>query len=136
VVQVLARTEHGVPRNDQSIAQSDEQTTTEVETISVTEAITKLTDFQPAATDPSHHRWDEQVPRVDLIPEPDTMIGLVARAINQMIGYFVVYRPRLFLAAVLLGAYIGWSWQPYFQALRSLVEKRIRANAALPIGSH
>lgn len=94
------------------------------ETISVAQAWAVLSDLETVATDGSHHHWDQPVPRVDLIPESETLWGMVGRAINQLLGYFVVYRPRLFLAAVLLGSYIGWSWQPYFESLRSWVRDR------------
>jgi hypothetical protein len=88
------------------------------ETITVGEAVRQLSDFQSPATDGGHHRWAERVPRVALIPETGTVPGILARAVNQILGYLVVYRPRLFLAAILLGAYVGWSWQPQVESLR------------------
>lgn len=96
-------------------------TTTEEEpsdTISIEEAYRIFSDFETVATDGTHHRWDQSVPRVALIPEANSLWGLAARAINQLLGYFVVYRPRLFLASILVGTYIGWSWQPYFEGVR------------------
>lgn len=96
------------------------------DTISVAQAFAILSDFQTVATDGSHHRWNQPVPRIELIPESGASGGLVAKAVNQLLGYFVIYRPRLFLAAILLGGYIGWSWQPYFEALRSWVRNRIK----------
>jgi hypothetical protein len=100
-----------------SLAELDSEVL-EPETISVAQAIEQLSDFRSPATDGGHHRWTQHVPRVALVPESESLPGLVSRAINQLLGYFVVYRPRLFLAAVLLGAYVGWSWQPYGQSLR------------------
>jgi hypothetical protein len=102
-----------------------------VEIISVAEAFAKLSDVQASATDGSHHRWTASVPRVALIPEPESVLGLIARAINQLVGYFVIYRPRLFIAAILLGLYIGWSWQPYAESLRCWLEGRRRIAAPL-----
>ena len=95
--------------------------------ISVREALAMLTDFRGSATDVCHHQWVNDIPRVSAVPnEGDTPLGLVAKAINQLLGYFVVYGPRLFLSAVLLGCYLGWTWQPYFQTIVSWLERRRR----------
>ncbi len=102
----------------------------ELESISVAEAIAKLSKLQASATDTSHHRWTQRVPRVMLMPESSSAWGLVAKAINQLLGYFVVYRPRLFLAAILLGSYLGWSWQPYFESVRCWIDRN-RTDPAL-----
>ena len=129
VLPVSARGETRMRLSDQSLSSlSDARVDGELEsgpdTISVAEAIRILSDFQTVATDGSHHRWDQPVPRVALIPEPATMWGIVGKAINQLLGYFVIYRPRLFLAAILLGIYTGWSWQPYYEGLRSWYRDR------------
>jgi len=96
------------------------------DTISIAEAWSILSDFKTVATDGNHHRWDQPVPRIDLVPESETLWGLVGKAMNQLLGYFVIYRPRLFLASILLGSYIGWSWQPYFESIRSWIRERTR----------
>ncbi|MGI9472128.1 MAG: hypothetical protein ACR2NZ_11375 [Rubripirellula sp.] len=93
--------------------------------LSVHEAMAILTDLNGAATDVRHHQWSDPIPRVDAIPgEGDSATGLAAKAINQLLGYFVVYGPRLFFAAILLGCYIGWTWQPYFQSITAWLERR------------
>ena len=124
VLPVSARGETHMRLSDQSLlslsdASEDGEPESGADTISVAQAIRILSDFQTIATDGSHHRWDQPIPRVALIPEPATMWGFVGKAINQLLGYFVIYRPRLFLAAILLGIYTGWSWQPYYEGLRS-----------------
>ncbi len=127
---VSARGETPVWLSDHSLskmseASEDAESDSASDTISVAQAFAILSDFQTVATDGSHHRWNQPVPKVALIPESESLWGFVAKAINQLLGYFVIYRPRLFLAAILLGSYIGWSWQPYFEALRSWTRNRI-----------
>lgn len=50
-----------------------------------------------------------KVDRLRLLPETGSVIGLVSWAINQLLGYLVAYQPRLFLAAVIAGGWMGWS---------------------------
>ena len=49
-------------------------------------------------------------PPVQLLPQIGGWPGQVFAAINQLIGYFQHYQPRLFLAALIVGAYLGWRW--------------------------
>lgn len=92
--------------------------------ITLDQALETLSDFSAAATDGGQHDWRETVPRVALIPETSSSIGFVARAFNQLFGYVVFYRPRLFLAAILLGTFMGWSWQPRLESLLSPLTRR------------
>ena len=46
-----------------------------------------------------------------LFPQVDGILGIPLMAVNQLLGYLVAYRPRLFLAAIVAGSWIGWSWQ-------------------------
>jgi hypothetical protein len=50
-----------------------------------------------------------KVDPLHILPEPGGVIGLVTRSINQLLGYLVAYQPRLFLAAIIAGAWMGWS---------------------------
>jgi hypothetical protein len=130
VLPASARGETRVWLSDQSLSKMSDgseggESESDSDTISVTRAIEILSDFQTVATDGGHHQWNQPVPKVALIPETETLWGSVAKAINQLLGYFVIYRPRLFLAAILLGSYIGWSWQPYFEALCSWARNRL-----------
>ena len=43
--------------------------------------------------------------------------GIAAKAINQLLGFLVAYQPRLFLAAVVAGSWVGWSWHRRLQKL-------------------
>lgn len=54
--------------------------------------------------------WPERIPRVALLPEGTTWFGVVGRGVNQLLGYLVFYRPRMFLASLLAGGYLGWAW--------------------------
>ena len=45
-----------------------------------------------------------------LLPQASGVPGAAARAINQLLAYFVAYQPRLFLAAMVAGSWVGWSW--------------------------
>lgn len=110
---------------------SAEDSLADPETISVQEAFRRLSDLQTAATDGSHHRWTEKIPRVDLVPETGAVPGILAQSVNQVLGYLVVYRPRLFFAAILLGAYLGWSWQPPMKSLRCWLLNRTRKTTGL-----
>ncbi|TWU39722.1 hypothetical protein [Novipirellula artificiosorum] len=64
------------------------------------------------------------VPRVSLMPESGSLLGIIGRGLNQLLGYLVVYQPRLFLAAIILGAYIGCSLQSLLKD-SGLVRSRI-----------
>lgn len=46
-----------------------------------------------------------------LLPEPSGVGGIVCAAVNQMLGYLVAYNPRLLVASLLAGGYVGWTWQ-------------------------
>lgn len=48
---------------------------------------------------------------VALLPEAHGAWGFACRAGNQLLGYLVAYNPRLFVASLLAGGYLGWSWQ-------------------------
>lgn len=85
------------------------------EVISIHEAADRLCDFSSSTAGPKRD-WRDTIPRVGLLPEAGSLVGVIARGINQTLGYLVYYRPRLFLAAILLGTYIGWCWQPMFGA--------------------
>ncbi|MEM7474379.1 MAG: hypothetical protein AAF483_05245, partial [Planctomycetota bacterium] len=50
-----------------------------------------------------------EIERLHLLPEVSGVFGIVARAINQLLGYVVAYQPRLFLAAILCGVWMGWT---------------------------
>lgn len=51
------------------------------------------------------------IPPLDLFPKVGGVPGVVLMAANQLLGYLVAYQPRLFLAAIVAGSWIGWSWQ-------------------------
>ncbi len=78
--------------------------------IPLSEAIDRICDW--SAGPEQARNWRDPIPSVALLPEPGSVIGFVAKGVNQTFGYLVYYRPRLFLAALLLGVYIGWSWLP------------------------
>lgn len=59
-------------------------------------------------------RWPDRVPRVALLPEQGSWLGIVGKAANQLLGYLVFYRPRMFLAALLVGGYLGWAWHRHY----------------------
>jgi hypothetical protein len=100
----------------------------QAEVLSVSQALAPIADLRSSAT-VSDHRWSRPVPRVALLPELESDVGRIALGINQLVGFVIVYRPRLFLAAVLLGFYLGWSWQPYFD----YVSSRWLGNAETPL---
>lgn len=59
-------------------------------------------------------RLEEAPARIEplaLMPEASGVLGFVCRAVNQLLGYLVAYNPRLLLASLLAGGYVGWSWQ-------------------------
>ena len=44
-----------------------------------------------------------------LLPQASGIPGAFTRAINQLLAYLVAYQPRLFLAAIVAGSWVGWS---------------------------
>ena len=114
-----------VPVTLASVELPSDRTVEPRDNISLAEAIRIVADMGGAATEVRHHHWSDDIPRVIALPgEGETVFGMMARGINQLLGYFVVYGPRLFLASVLLGCYLGWSWQPYFQAITCWLDRR------------
>ena len=69
-----------------------------------------------------------EIPPLNLLPKPGGIAGIVTRAINQVCGYLVSYQPRLFLAAVIAGSWIGWSWT---RRLRAIHQRVIEANGGV-----
>lgn len=99
-----------------SVARDDFQENLNDECITVGEALKEISDNN--AID-ENRIADRQavVPRVRLLPESGGIPGTIGRALNQLVGYCVFYGPRLFLAAMVLGIYIGCSfhslWSSY-----------------------
>ena len=46
---------------------------------------------------------------LNVLPTTGGVPGLVMKAINLVLGFLVAYQPRLFLAAVIAGGWIGWT---------------------------
>ncbi len=61
-----------------------------------------------------------KVKRLALLPESRSIFGIIAFAINQLLGYLIAYQPRLFLAAVLVGGWTGWIWHQRFEKIKLL----------------
>lgn len=70
-------------------------------------------------------------PDLSLRPEPvqplfevekgQGFAGLVLGVVSQLLGYLFAYQPRLFLASVLAGGYLGWRLQRRFTTVHALV---------------
>ena len=63
-----------------------------------------------------------------LVPKASGVIGVAAKAINQLLAYLVAYQPRLFLAAVITGSWFGWSWHRRLQKLTEYAADRCKSN--------
>ncbi|TWT77358.1 hypothetical protein Pla123a_20190 [Posidoniimonas polymericola] len=74
------------------------------------EAWRVLTDWRYISELGASANWPEQIPRVALLPEGTNWFGVVGQGVNQLLGYLVFYRPRMFFAALLAGGYLGWAW--------------------------
>lgn len=59
----------------------------------------------------------QDIPPLNLLPNVGSVPGAISKAINQLLGYLVAYQPRLFLAAILAGSWVGWSWHRRLQRL-------------------
>jgi hypothetical protein len=59
----------------------------------------------------------QKIPSLQILPEANNPVGAIFKAINQLLGYLVAYQPRLFLAAIVAGAWVGWSWHRRLQRL-------------------
>jgi|TARA_B110000495_G_C22980028_1_gene575994 hypothetical protein len=96
-----------------------------VVSLSIGEGIQMLTGSGASDTNSIRHRWSDPIPRVLVFPhETNSTVGLIANSANQLCGYFAVYGLRLFASSLLLGCYIGWTLQPYLQAITSIRSQR------------
>lgn len=71
---------------------------------------------------------DKKPPRVieplHVLPEISGLHGVPLKAVNQILGYLVAYQPRLFLAAIIAGSWVGWSCRRRLEKLHEhVVEK-------------
>ncbi len=62
---------------------------------------------------------------INAVPKISGILGVGGLAINQLLGFLVAYQPRLFIAAVLAGAWTGWRWQQRLQTLKRHVQQGI-----------
>ena len=66
------------------------------------------------------------IPPLKLVPNVGGVLGIVATAINQLLGFVVAYQPRVFLASILAGGWTGWRWHQRLNSLRNTAGVRIR----------
>lgn len=81
---------------------------------------------------------DKKPPRVieplHVLPEISGLHGTPLKAVNQMLGYLVAYQPRLFLAAIIAGSWVGWSCRRRLEKLHEhVVEKSIEREDVLEL---
>ncbi|MEM6330102.1 MAG: hypothetical protein AAF790_07630 [Planctomycetota bacterium] len=66
---------------------------------------------EPVAAGAAANSTPAAVAPLPVLPKANGVMGIVAAAINQLLGYLAAYRPRVFAASLLAGGYVGWSWQ-------------------------
>ena len=86
-----------------------ERTNQETNQIAAHHALAAMSDWRYVTGLGAAERWPDRVARVALLPEGGSWFGVVGQGVNQLLGYLVFYRPRLFLAALLAGGYLGWA---------------------------
>ncbi|MEN1680402.1 MAG: hypothetical protein AAGJ46_12485 [Planctomycetota bacterium] len=60
---------------------------------------------------PDFSKAPPSIEPLKLLPEPAGVGGILCAAVNQMLGYLAAYNPRLLVASLLAGGYVGWTWQ-------------------------
>lgn len=60
---------------------------------------------------PDLSRDPQPVEPLRVVPKGPGIYGGVGGAINQLLGYLVDYEPRLFLASIFVGSFVGWRLQ-------------------------
>ena len=50
-----------------------------------------------------------EIEPLNVLPAVGGVHGAVFKAVNQLLGFFVAYQPRLFLAAIIAGCWVGWT---------------------------
>lgn len=60
---------------------------------------------------PDLSRSPKPVEPLPVVPKGPGIYGGVGGAINQLLGYLVDYEPRLFLASIIAGGFVGWRVQ-------------------------
>jgi hypothetical protein len=60
---------------------------------------------------PDLSRQPQSVEPLRVMPKGRGIYGGVGSAINQLLGYLVAYEPRLFLASIVAGSFVGWRLQ-------------------------
>jgi len=79
-------------------------------------------------------RPPQEIAPLPLIPKVSGVFAIAGAAVNQLLGFLIAYQPRLFLAAVLAGAWTGWRWQQRLSTLRLHVGEAVeQATESSPI---
>lgn len=60
---------------------------------------------------PDLSRDPKPVQPLQVVPKGPGIYGGVGGALNQLLGYLVDYEPRLFLASIVAGSFVGWRLQ-------------------------
>ncbi|MGI9457719.1 MAG: hypothetical protein ACR2NU_14230 [Aeoliella sp.] len=60
---------------------------------------------------PDLSRKPKPVEPLEIVPHGPGIFRGVSGAINQLLGYLVDYEPRLFLASIIAGSFVGWRLQ-------------------------
>ncbi len=79
---------------------------------------------------PNLSRRPEPILPLNVVPKGSGIYGSVAAAVNQLLGYLVAYEPRLFLASLVTGSFVGWRIQHKVAAAHVVVTGDFHGNAA------
>ncbi|MCA9241716.1 MAG: hypothetical protein KDA37_16010 [Planctomycetales bacterium] len=92
-----------------SLAWLNARTNHRTNQIAARDALAAMSDWDYVSGLGASDQWPDRVPRVALLPEHGSWLVVVGRGANQLLGYLVFYRPRMFAAALIAGGYLGWA---------------------------
>ena len=79
-------------------------------------------------------RPPREIAPLPLIPKDSGVFAIAGAAVNQLLGLLIAYQPRLFLAAVLAGAWTRWRWKQRLSTLQLRVNEAVeQATEPIPI---
>ena len=63
-----------------------------------------------------------EIEPLEIVPKFSGIAALISGTINQVLGFLVAYQPRLFLAAIIAGSWLGWTWHRKLEEFQKKID--------------
>ncbi|QDU55609.1 hypothetical protein [Aeoliella mucimassa] len=78
---------------------------------------------------PDLARQPQPIPPVRLFGEGPGVLGWIGSAVNQLLGYLITYEPRLFLASLVAGGFVGWQLHGRVSKANAVIADLVSGNS-------